>query len=131
MITGHHISYNANPINRRAGDCTIRAISKVMDQDWETTYIGLCVEGYMLCDMPSANHVWGAYLRRHGFRRIPMECECPECYTVRDFAEEHPKGRYVLALSGHTVAVISGNYYDTFDSGDEAVVYVWYKESDI
>lgn len=63
-------AYNPNPMKSRVGDCTIRAISKAAGQSWETTYAGLCLSGFALCDMPSANHVWGAYLRRLGFRPV-------------------------------------------------------------
>ena len=30
-------------------------------------------------------------------------------------------------ISGHVVAVIDGNYYDTWDSGDKIPIYYWYK----
>ena len=35
---------NKNPHGRNVGDCTVRALSKALDQDWYTTYLGLCVE---------------------------------------------------------------------------------------
>lgn len=38
--------HNENPYNRNVGDCTVRAISTALDQAWDTTYIGLCLEGY-------------------------------------------------------------------------------------
>ena len=75
--------------------------------------------------MPHANHVWGNYLRSKGFRRKLIPDEKSECYTVRDFCEDHPEGNFVLALSGHVVAVCGGDFYDTFDSGDEVVIYYW------
>lgn len=79
----------------------------------------------MLCDMPSANHVWGAYLRRKGFTRHIIPDTCPDCYTVSDFAAEHPKGTYILALSGHVVCVCAGDWYDTWESGGEIPLYYW------
>lgn len=118
-------SYNANPNGKRVGDCTVRAISAVLNQPWEQTYIDLCLQGYIMGDMPSANAVWGAYLRSKGFRRGTFTDICPDCYTVMDFCTEHPHGRYVLAISGHVVAVINGDYYDTWDSGEELPVYYW------
>ena len=65
-------AYNPNPMGARVGDCTVRAISRATGESWDTVYCGLCVEGLRLCDMPTANHVWGAYLRRHGFRRLAL-----------------------------------------------------------
>jgi hypothetical protein len=78
--------------------------------------------------MPSANNVWGAYLKGKGFKRNIIPTECPDCYTVRDFCREHPRGTFILALSTHVVAVINGDYYDTWDSGDETPIYYWFKE---
>ena len=52
-----YVQYNANPINRRAGDCTVRAISKALDQSWEYTFLDMSLQGFVLYDMPSANHV--------------------------------------------------------------------------
>lgn len=122
------IKYNANPAGRQVGDCTVRAISKAMGREWEKTYSGLAVQGLMLADMPSANHVWGAYLKHNGFRRYIIPDSCPDCYTVKDFCRDHPKGMYILAIDGHVVAVQDGNYYDTWDSGNEIPIYYWQKE---
>ena len=62
--------YNPNPSKgKRVGDCVIRAICKALDIDWETAFSGVMVKACQLSDMPSANVVWGAYLREHGFRR--------------------------------------------------------------
>lgn len=122
------VFYNPNPINNRVGDCTVRAISKALNQSWETTFIGLVLEGYMLCDMPSANHVWGAYLKRNGFVRDALPNTCCDCYTVADFCKDHPAGTYILAIDGHVVCVCDGNFYDTWDSGNEIPIYYWRKE---
>lgn len=120
--------YNPNPAQKSVGDCTIRAISKALGQDWGTTYIGLALQGFEMCDMPSANHVWGAYLRKHGFRRHILPDTCPDCYTVEEFAAEHPRGTYILAISGHVVCVQDGAWHDTWDSGGEVPLYYWTKE---
>ena len=120
--------HNENPDGRNVGDCTVRAISTALKQNWETTYVGLSLQGFLMGDMPSANHVWGAYLREMGFRRAVIPDECPDCYTVADFAAEHPSGPDLLFLSGHVVCVMDGDYYDTWDSGGEVPLYYWCKE---
>ena len=117
--------YNANPNAARVGDCTIRAISRVLNQSWEKTYIEICLEGLVMYDMPDANQVWGKYLTDNNFTRHFIPNECSNCYTVRQFAEEHKEGRYVLAIPGHVVACIDGTYFDTFDSGDCVPIYYW------
>ena len=122
------VKYNPNPQNNQVGDCVVRSISKVLDYDWERTYIELAVQGFMMCDMPSANAVWGAYLRNKGFTRRLIPDNCPDCYTIADFAEDNPHGKFILATGSHVVAVVNGNYYDTWDSGGEIPVYYWSKE---
>lgn len=117
--------YDPNPAGRNVGDCAVRAVSKATGQSWGDAYIALCVAGYQIGDMPSANDVWGAYLRSRGFRRrIPPET-CPDCYTVAEFAAEHPRGTFVVALPGHVVCVENGDIYDSWDSSGEAVLYYW------
>lgn len=118
-------NYNANPFGLKVGDCTVRAICKATDKDWEDTYLALALQGYKMHDMPTANHVWGAYLKEQGFTRNPLPATCPDCYTVSQFADEHPSGTYILALSGHVVCVQDGYWFDTWDSGDEIPLYYW------
>lgn len=120
-----YVKYNPNPENKCVGDCTIRAISAALKQDWEKTYIGICLQGFLMADMPSANHVWGAYLRERGFVRNTIPDDLPENYSVRDFCRDMPRGTYILACSGHVVTVIDGKYYDTWDSGDKIPLYYW------
>lgn len=116
--------YNPNPCGKNIGDCTVRALSKALSQTWERTFAGLCVEGFLLGDMPSSNVVWGSYLRRKGYRRSLA----PEDVTVAEFTDSHPNGTYILALSGHVVCVADNVLYDTWDSGNEIVLYFWQKE---
>ena len=77
--------FNNNPENNKVGDCVIRAISKILNQDWQKTYIDLCLQGYIMCDMPSSNAVWSAYLKNKGFIRSIITNTCPDCYTIIDF----------------------------------------------
>lgn len=123
-----YVNYNPNPAGKSVGDCVVRAISAVTGEPWETTYLRLMVQGYQMSDLPSANAVWGAYLHRLNFEPVELPDICPSCYTVRDFADEHQNGAYVLALSGHVVAVVDGDYLDAWDSGDELPLCVWKKK---
>ena len=131
QVIGMYEQFNPNPKAARVGDCTVRAISKALGWTWEKTYIKLCAMGLEMADMPNANAVWGAFLKRQGFERYIVPNNCPNCYTVRQFADDHQSGTYVLALSGHVVCCMNGCYYDSFDSGDENLIYYWTRgESD-
>ena len=90
--------YNPNPFERNVGDCSVRAVAKAIDTDWESAYIMLAVQGYAMMDMPSSDNVWGAVLRQNGFNRAVIPNSCPDCYTAEDFCEEHPYGTFVLAF---------------------------------
>lgn len=122
------VFFNNNPSNLRVGDCAVRAVSKAIGEDWAGSYIGLCAEGLAFKDMPSANYVWGMYLKKNGFEEHMISSVCPDCITVAQFAKAHPRGTYVLACQNHVVAVINGDYYDSWDSGNEIVLYYYEKE---
>lgn len=117
------VDYNANPNDARVGDCVIRAISTALRMPWENVYTELSNLGLRMGDMPSSNHVWGTYLYNKGFDAKFLPYFCPHCYTVREFAEDHPHGTYILGTGKHAVAVVDGNYIDAWDSGNEVPIY--------
>lgn len=119
---------NPNPAKNLVGDCVIRGISILTDRSWAYTYMEIIVQGYDMYDMPSSNEVWSTYLKSQGYSKRIIPNTCPSCYTIRDFCEDHPEGKYLLATGSHVVAVIDGNYYDTWDSGSEIPIYYFTKE---
>lgn len=120
--------YNPNPKNTRVGDCAIRAISKATGSSWMDAYIALCAEGLKYKDMPNSNHVWGMYLKDAGFKQCFLPIGCPDCTTVSEFASLHPNGIYVLTCQNHVVTVVDGSYFDSWDSGNEVILYYFEKE---
>ena len=119
--------YNPHPFGKdyRIGDCVIRAISKVMHQSWDRTYLELCVQGYLMKDWGDSNQVWDSYLRGCNFVRKVIPNTCPDCYTIRDFCKDNPYGEFIVATGTHVVAVVNGNYYDSWDSGNEVPIYYY------
>lgn len=123
-----YVYYNPNPDNKSVGDCTVRALTILFNDTWDNVYADLTMQGSFLHDMPSANTVWGEYLKLNGFTKHTIPDTCPSCYTIRQFAYEHPYGTYLLETGQHVVAVIDGNYFDTSDTGNEVPIYYWRKE---
>lgn len=120
--------YNPNPEHRRVGDCSVRAIAKALGVDWDTAYMMTSVQAFIDKDMPSSNAVWGSILRQHGFVRDDIPNTCPDCYTIGDFAADHPEGLYVVGTGDHVVCVENGTVYDSWPSIDETVQFIWKKE---
>lgn len=118
--------FNPNPAKTRVGDCTVRAICRATGKCWDGVFLSLSAFAFAAKDLPSANAVWGRYLRELGYRRHLIDDD-REGYTVEDFCQDHPEGTYILAMDGHVVCVQEGFYYDTWDSGKEIPVYYWEK----
>ena len=124
------IHFNNNPVARRVGDCSVRAVSVALGISWEDSYALLAAAGYATGDVISSNEVITAVLRQHGFYRKAVRDDCPDCYTIADFCRENPRGTYVLFTSGHVVTAIDGDIYDVWDSSDETPMFYCYREDD-
>lgn len=120
--------YNPNPAGRMVGDCAVRAVSAALDVDWETAYRMIADAGLRMNDMPSSDSVWGSILRSAGYYRQAIPNDCPDCYTVEQFARENPEGTFILGTGQHAVAVIDGEVWDSWDSRREIPVFVWYRK---
>ena len=122
--------YNPNPAGRSVGDCSVRAVAKALDTDWETAYAKIAAAGFNMGDMPSSNSVWAAVLRQNGFYRENIPNECPDCYTAEDFSVDHPRGIYVLGFGNHVATVVDGVLYDSWNSSQEVPQYFWYRKDE-
>jgi hypothetical protein len=123
-----YVYYNPNPLGLSVGDCTIRAISRATNQSWEQTYDSIAQLGFQMCDMPSSNRVWSEYLKLNGFKKFQIPDTCPDCYTIRLFCRDNPIGTYVVGTGEHVVCIHNGNYFDSWDSGNEIPIYYFKKE---
>lgn len=123
------IKTNPNPCGRAVGDCSVRAVSVALGISWEEAFDLLADAAYKMCDMPSSNGVIGAILRMNDFYMFPVSEMC----TIAKYVRDHPYGIKVLFTTGqvgHVVTAIEENVYDAWDSTNEYVQFVWYKEDD-
>lgn len=125
-----YVHYQPNPVGRNVGDCAVRAVAKALDIDWEAAYALIVANGFQMGDMPSSDAVWGSVLRQYGFYRAAIPNTCPDCYTVADFAHEHPRGTYVLGTGGHVCTLRDGDVYDSWDSSHELPQFYWYRKDE-
>jgi hypothetical protein len=123
------VYFNPNPAKKLVGDCVVRALCKALNMDWVTAYSEIVLQGLSMYDMPSSNNVWGSYLKSKGFRVKPLPDNCPNCYTVEQFCIDHPIGSYIVATGTHTIAIDSGDFFDTWDSASETIIFYFEKEN--
>lgn len=116
---------NLNPANKNVGDCVVRAISMAYDRPWLSVYDDICLTGREEFDMPNSDPVWGLFLFRLGSEPFVLPSKCPRCLTVDAFCKLYPRGVYIIGTGSHAVAVIDGDYYDSWDSGTQIASYFW------
>lgn len=121
------IPCNPNPKRKEVPDCVIRAVAIALKKSWYEVYDALCLLGREEADVPNDGPVWGLFLRRMGFRPFLLPESCPSCVTVRAFCDMFPMGTYIIGTGSHAVTVIGGDYYDSWDSGDEVPSFFWEK----
>lgn len=122
--------FQNNPAGRNVGDCAVRAVSVALGTDWETAYAMIAMNGFLMGDVISSNAVFGSVLRQHGFQRAAIPNSCPDCYSVAEFADDHPNGVFVVGTGNHVVTVIDGVVFDSWDSRKEIPIYYWSKETE-
>lgn len=123
------IPYNPNPKGKVAEDCTVRAISKLTNKSWDDAYMLVCAGGLIEKTMPDQKSAITTLMGMLGYKNHPLPNTCPKCYTIKQFCIDHPRGSYMVATGSHVVAVIDGNYYDAFNSGNEVLLNYWRKEN--
>ena len=122
-----YVYYNPNPYRLSTEDCTVRAVSAVLRVSWENAFDLLADTAKEMGLMPSNRVVTWALLKMYGFHREALPDHCPDCYTVSDFARDHPRGVYVCATSDHVIAIVGGDWHDAWNSGDEVPLFYWQK----
>lgn len=119
------IRCNPNPRKKHVPDCVIRALAILLDKTWYEVYDDLYFVGRQEASVSCDDNVWGTYLQLNGFEQFMLPETCPKCITIREFSKHYPRGRYVIGTGSHAVAVIDGDYYDSWDSGSEVPSFFW------
>lgn len=116
---------NPNPEKKQVPDCVIRAICIALNKPWlevsDELYTFARREYSVTCD----DNIWSHYLYSLGFEPFLLPESCPRCITIKEFAKMHPYGIYIIGTGKHAVAIINGNYYDSWDSGNEIPSFFW------
>ncbi len=116
---------NPNPEQKDVPDCVIRAICIALNKPWEEVFNALSEVALEHHSITSDDHIWGRYLWELGFVPFVLPESCPRCVTVDAFARIFNRGTYIIGTGYHAIAVVDGNYYDTWDSGGVVPTFFW------
>lgn len=121
------IEYNPNPSTSKANDCSIRAYCAAENLEWDAAYDIACRYGknanYMPNDTTSCEQILEG---EFGYTKHKLSKEeKSNGITVKDFCVKHPEGTYILDMPRHLVAVINGEYYDSWDCGKKKIKAYW------
>lgn len=116
--------YNANPKGRITGDCAFRAVTVMLQQDYNQTVMEMasvmCSTGYALDDTKGME----AYMKTKGItkQKQPRKKDGTK-YTVSEFCKQiaNPNKRYLLSLANHFVAVVDCKDWDIWNSTGNTV----------
>lgn len=124
-IYAARIRYNANTRGASVGDCVKRSLTIAYSMDYDQVAAELnrinrnsyhFEEGY------SKEPVFRKFIEARGDHFQAIHGDLP---TVEEFCEQHPSGVYLLLVSkskatntSHMVAVVNGDYYDSWGSGN-------------
>ena len=118
-----YVFYNPNPKYKMTTDCVIRMLTKLYDITWEEAFVKLSSVVLEEYEMPSSNYIWEKYLLDNGFIKRLLPSKCPDYITVAEFTNMYSSGEYAVCTGTHVVAVVDGDYYDAWDSGNEVITY--------
>ncbi len=125
MKTYVYYQPNKKDVKDQYGDCTIRALSKVLDCTWLEAFdktIPLCRKYQCTNVFDTPIKTRREILKQLGFDYYGISVrDGSKRSTVSEFAKEHPTGRYLANVSHHVVAIVNGQYYDTWDSGHKSL----------
>jgi len=123
--------HNANPKGRFTTDCVVRAISAATETPYNVVVGELAKMQQSTGFDTSSPECFGRYLEIvHGWKKHkqPRKADGKK-YTGSEFCREIAKGKKIVANLGgcHTVAIIDGRVYDTWDSTDGCIGNYWTK----
>lgn len=123
--------HNANPKGRNTTDCTVRAFSLALNQDYEETLkemVNSSLEsGYFMDDKDG----YGIYLASKGWKKQPQpKKKNGKKFTAKEFLRTF-KGTAIAHVGCHHIVCIKdGKVWDTWDCTNGAVGNYWIKEGD-
>lgn len=119
--------FQPNPKHEKAGDCQIRAVCATTGLDWYTVFdkmVEFCREN---CYVWYSNEAYNYLEDKFGFTKLPSakRVKGKKATTVQMFCKEHPTGKFIVSTVHHVVGIKDGKYYDSWNSGEEAIYRIY------
>ena len=142
--TAYFKYYNANPKDKKTGDCVIRALSLAMNKSWDEVLTDLYGYAMKYKQMLNDDTLYKKYLKDNGwimlkqprkwdntkYTGIEFCSELLEDYCFNYDEYEVSKYKNIIAHIGghHIVAIIDGRIHDTWNSSNGCIGRIWVKE---
>ena len=116
--------HNPSPVDRGSQDSYIRAIAILENRSWEDIYMDICREALDLSSNPQEEYTVFKYIEcRHPGSSISIYGVSTK---VKDFAEAHPQGGYILRLGeGWATCLLDGDLHDTKNYINKPISKAW------
>lgn len=113
---------NDKDLKDKVGDCQVRALSKALNISWLEAFdltIPICRELQTYTIFDGDLNKTKAAMDKIGFNYQGISVrKGSKRPTVSSFTKTHPTGTYICRVAHHAVAVVDGQYFDTWDSGE-------------
>lgn len=111
--------YNANPKDKRVGDCVVRSLATLPGQNWYKVFDELCAIARERACTPTCDEVWDLWLKQNGYVRCKMpKRENGRLYMLREFVRSNfikDNEAAIVSVSGHLTCVKDRKIFDTWN----------------
>lgn len=114
-----YLNYNANPLDNNVTDCFIRSLSCATDKSWDYTYNKISDIAQWEGTTMDNNRFIIKYLDRF-YERMPKFYG-----TIREASRYYKDDIILITTPGHIVCSKYGNIFDTWNSANKPVEYIW------
>lgn len=112
-------NYNSNPKNNNVTDCFIRSLSCATDKSWDYTFDKISDMAQWNGTTMDNKEFIIEYLDRH-FERMPRFRG-----TFAEASRYYKNNIILITTIGHIVCSKYGDIYDTWDSSNKKVEFIW------
>ena len=104
-------------------DCCVRALANATGCTWLEAYDFLSEKARRDFSVLNDGRGFRRWLSENGGIWTHLKAERgKKRKTVLEFAQEHPKGKYIIAIAGHETACVDGVILDVWNCGKKCVV---------